>query len=89
MTDLLDQITRNPAAAILLAIVALILAGILAGIINGFFKFCNAALCAFTGKYPPPRPVVKCDCDDSPCFCCRDSDCDEGCKCYEEREDRE
>jgi hypothetical protein len=83
-TDLLDQISRNPGAAVLIALVIVILAGILAGIVSGILKFINNALCAFTGKYPPPRPVVECsgDCDcNQPCKCCDENECQVGCGC--------
>jgi len=89
MTELLNDISRNPGASILVCIVGLIALKVLLDLISNFFNFIHNCLCAFTGKYPAPRPVVQCDCDDSACFCCRDSDCDPGCKCYEEREDRE
>ncbi len=89
MTDLLNEISRNPGASILVAIVGLICIKVALDLISNFFDFLHNCLCAFTGKYPPPRPVVECDCETEECFCCKNSDCDPDCACYEEREDRE
>lgn len=86
--DLLNEISRNPGAAILVCIVGLIALKVCLDLISNLLNFIHNCLCAFTGKYPPARPVVQCDCEDE-CFCCKDSDCDPDCACYEMREDRE
>jgi hypothetical protein len=82
MEDLLQAITRNSGAAFGLALFLLILAGILGGVARGLFEFLHNSLCAFTGKYPPPRPVVQCDgkCN-NPCKCCDEGECQVGCGC--------
>jgi hypothetical protein len=61
---------------------------IVLGILGDLFRFPQNALCAFTGKYPPPRPVVQCDCPDV-CNCCAQSECSEDCECWNNRDDEE
>jgi hypothetical protein len=84
MTELLNDISRNPGASILVAIVGLILVKVALDLISNFLTFLHHSLCAFTGKYPPARPIVQCNCETVPCACCEDGNgCDnEDCDCY-------
>jgi hypothetical protein len=80
LNDILDWIAKYPAQAFW----------------AGCFVFaCLMLLCDFlvrfarslTGKYPAPSPVVRCDCDSNPCYCCRENGCQPGCRCNSEEED--
>jgi hypothetical protein len=88
MNDFLNWFGRNIDAGILVCIVVIILAGILLAAIRAFIDGVINALRAFTGKYPPPRPVVECDCPSDPCKCCADGECEnEDCRCFGLTED--
>jgi len=76
--DLLGWISRNNGAAFLAGVFLLLLAAMTA-------DFFVRMLRAITGNYPP-APVSLCDADD-PCYCCREGDCDPGCRCSEDEED--
>jgi hypothetical protein len=85
MNDVLDWIGRFPGHAFVLGLFLLALAGILLALASNFFEFLASALCAFTGKYPPPgppRPIVQCqgNCN-KPCKCCEENECQVGCGC--------
>lgn len=71
MNETLTWIGYNQWAAFGLGIFILILA------IN-FFSFFLSLARAFTGHYPPPRPVVQCDGNCKRNECCRC--CEDGCE---------
>jgi hypothetical protein len=74
MNDLLDWISRNGAAAFLGGVFLLFLIGIAADFLVKMMR-------SITGNYPPAPVSRLCDSDD-PCYCCRENECDSGCRCY-------
>lgn len=88
MRELLDWIAMNQGPAFVMGVLFLFFCGIVASVIRSFLKFIQNALCAFTGKYPPPRPSVECNCA-KPCKCCRENDCQANCGCWADKQDAE
>jgi hypothetical protein len=78
MNDLLEWISRNNDAAFFIGLFILILVGLAA-------EFLVKMTRAVTGHYPS-APASLCDADD-PCYCCRDGECDPGCRCNSDDED--
>lgn len=88
MTELLDWIARNQGAAVGLGFFLLVFFMIAAFLASDFFDFLHNALCAFTGKYPAPRPHVDCS-HTFPCKCCRENACQANCDCWSDKEETE
>lgn len=82
MNDVLEWIARYPLYAFIIG--CFVTAG-LATVCDFLIKFVRS----LTGKYPAARPVEQCDCDNEPCYCCRESGCQSGCRCFTGNEEEE